>query len=142
MSENKLNIQLTVTDEQMTSLLKGKLESLPDEKIQEIFANALAEFLKSSTGQQLFYTTDSFYRSNTKPSPLLEKMISNAVSKDVLQPEVDALLMALRDRYPEFLKQAMISVFSSLFFDNITKENIQGTINELFGRIDTKEDKK
>lgn len=142
MSENKLNIQLTVTDEQMASLLKGKLESLPDEKIQEIFANALAEFLKSSTGQQLFYTTDGFYRSNPKPSQLLEKMVSDAVSKDVLQPEVDALLMALRDRYPEFLKQTMISVFSSLFFDNITKANIQATMGELLGRIDTKEDKK
>ena len=35
--ENTLNLQITITDEQMASLLKGKLESLPDEKIQEIF---------------------------------------------------------------------------------------------------------
>ena len=32
--DNTLNLQITVTDEQMTSLLKGKLESLPDEIIK------------------------------------------------------------------------------------------------------------
>ena len=34
--ENTLNIQITITDEQISSLLKGNLENLPDEKIQEI----------------------------------------------------------------------------------------------------------
>ena len=45
--DNVLNIQITVSDEQMKSLLKGKLESLPDEKIQDIFSNALTEFFKT-----------------------------------------------------------------------------------------------
>ena len=49
--ENKLNIQITVTDEQMSSLIRGNLENLPDEKLQEIFSNALTEFLKTSDGQ-------------------------------------------------------------------------------------------
>lgn len=141
MSENKLNIQLTVTDEQMTSLLKGKLETLPDEKVQEIFAGALAEFLKSSTGQQLFYTKE-YYSSTPKPSALLEKMVSNAVSKNLLQPEVDALIAVLKNNYPELLRQAIVNVFSGLFFDNVSRANIQVTIGELLGRLDTKEDKK
>lgn len=141
MSENKLNIQLTVTDEQMTSLLKGKLETLPDEKVQEIFAGALAEFLKSPTGQQLFYTKD-YYSSTPKPSALLEEMVSNAVSKNLLQPEVDALIAVLKNNYPELLKQAIVNVFSGLFFDNIRQANIQSTIYNLSGLLDTKEDKK
>lgn len=141
MNENKLNIQLTVTDEQMTSLLKGKLESLPDEKVQEIFAGALAEFLKSSTGQALFYTKE-YYSSTPRPSALLEKMVSNAVSKNLLQPEVDALMVMLKNNYPEFLKQAIVNVFSGLFFDNIRQENIQSTINHLSDLLETKEDKK
>ena len=53
--ENTLNIQIKVTDEQMTSLLKGKLESLPDEKVQEIFAGALSEFFKTDDGKKLFW---------------------------------------------------------------------------------------
>lgn len=141
MSENKLNIQLTVTDEQMTSLLKGKLETMPDEKVQEIFAGALAEFMKSPTGQQLFYTTE-YYSHSPKPSALLEKMVSNAVSKNLLQPEVDALIAVLKNNYPELLKQAIVNVFSGLFFDNIRQANIQVAIDGLFGRLDTKEDKK
>ena len=141
MSENKLNIQLTVTDEQMTSLLKGKLETMPDEKIQEIFAGALTEFLKSPTGQQLFYTKD-YYSSTPKPSALLEEMVSNAVSKNLLQPEVDALIAVLKNNYPELLKQAIVNVFSGLFFDNIRQANIQSTIYNLSGLLDTKEDKK
>ena len=53
--ENKLNIQITVDDEQMASLIRGNLENLPDEKLQEIFSNALTEFLKTDNGQKLFY---------------------------------------------------------------------------------------
>ena len=54
--DNKLNIQITVTDEQMSSLIRGNLENLPDEKLQEIFSNALTEFLKTDDGRKLFYT--------------------------------------------------------------------------------------
>ena len=72
--ENKLNIQITVTDEQMASLIRGNLENLPDEKLQEIFSNALTEFLKTSNGQSLFYTKQ-YYSSDPKPSDLLVKMV-------------------------------------------------------------------
>lgn len=41
--ENTLNIQLKVTDRQMIQLLEGRVDSLPDEKVQEILSEALRE---------------------------------------------------------------------------------------------------
>ena len=93
--ENTLNIQITVTDEQMASLIKGNLENLPDDKLQEIFSNALTEFLKTENGQKLFYTKD-YYNSDPKPTRLLSEMIENAISKDLLKPCVDEFISVLK----------------------------------------------
>ena len=82
--ENKLNIQITVDDKQMASLIRGNLENLPDEKLQEIFSNAITEFLKTDNGQKLFYTKP-YYDSKPKPTNLLIKMVENAISKDLLK---------------------------------------------------------
>lgn len=112
--ENTLNIQLKVTDEQMTSLIKGKLESLPDEKIQEIFANALSEFFKTNDGQKLFYTK-RYYDSDPQPTRLLTQMIDHAVSKDLLKPCVDELVETLKNNYANLLRSAMVQTFSDLF---------------------------
>ena len=127
--ENTLNIQIKVTDEQMTSLLKGKLESLPDEKVQEIFANALSEFFKTSDGQKLFYTKE-YYSSEPKPTLLLCNMVDNAVSKDLLKPCVDELIGTLQANYTNILRDAMIKTFSHMFFTEARESSIQESIKD------------
>ena len=112
--DNTLNIQITVTDEQMASLIKGNLENLPDDKLQEIFSNALIEFLKTDNGQRLFYTT-GYYNSDPKPTQLLNKMIENAISKDLLKPCVDEFISVLKNNYENLIKNAMITTFSIRF---------------------------
>ena len=139
--ENRLNIQITVTDEQMCSLLRGSLESLPDEKIQEIFANALTEFFKTQNGQQLFYHKE-YYSSTPRPTPLLVKMVENAVSKDLLKPCVDELVNTLKDNYIGLLKATMIETFSKMFFSEIQQSSLQTQLQMMASAIDTKEDKR
>ena len=139
--ENKLNIQITVTDEQMCSLLRGSLESLPDEKVQDIFANALTEFFKTNNGQQLFYKKE-YYSSEPKPTPLLTKMVENAVSKELLKPCVDEMITVLKDNYVNLLKSAMIETFSNMFFSEMKQSYLQYTLNEMVAKIDGKEDKR
>ena len=139
--ENKLNIQITVTDEQMCSLLRGSLESLPDEKIQEIFANALTEFFKTQNGQQLFYYKE-YYGSAPRPTSLLVKMVENAVSKDLLKPCVDELVNTLKDNYVGLLKAAMIETFSKMFFSEMQQSCLQTQLSMMASAIDQKEDKR
>lgn len=137
--DNTLNLQITVTDEQMTSLLKGKLESLPDEKIQEIFSNALSEFFKTNNGQKLFYTQD-YYNSTPKPTPLLVQMVENSVSKELLKPCVDELIATLKDNYVDLLKSAMIETFSNMFFSEINQRTLRNTLATMAASIDRKVD--
>ena len=139
--ENKLNIQITVTDEQMCSLLRGSLESLPDEKVQDIFANALTEFFKTDNGQRLFYTKE-YYGSAPKPTPLLTEMVDNAVSKELLKPFVDEMIFVLKDNYANLLKSAMIETFSHMFFSEMQQSYLQYTLNEMIAKIDGKEDRR
>lgn len=128
--DNKLNIQITVTDEQMSSLIRGNLENLPDEKIQEIFSNALTEFLKTSDGQKLFYTK-TYYSNDPKPTDLLVKMVSNAVSKDLLKPFVDEFVESIKCNYESLIKECMIKTFSNLFFTEMTRYGMQAEFNEI-----------
>lgn len=138
--ENTLNIQLKVTDKQMIQLLEGKVDSLPDEKVQEILSEALKEFLKTPTGQNLFYEKQ-YYDPSPKPTRFLEAMISNAISKELLLPVVDELITTLKDNYQKLLRDAMVNVFSGLFLDNIKQEQILRAINEVEIKLDTKLDK-
>ena len=132
--DNTLNLQITVTDEQMTSLLKGKLESLPDEKIQEIFANALTEFFKTSNGQKMFCET-SYWDKNPMPSRLLNTMVSNAVSKDLLKPCVDEMITTLKDNYPKLIQNAMVQTFSNMFITEMREANLQLQLNEILVKL-------
>lgn len=128
--ENTLNIQLKVTDEQMTSLIKGKLESLPDEKIQEIFSNALSELFKTNDGQKLFYTKQ-YYSSEPQPTRLLTQMIDHAVSKDLLKPCVDELVETLKNNYANLLQSAMVQTFSNLFMTEMRNADLQMQLNNI-----------
>ena len=135
--ENTLNIQLIVTDEQMTSLIKGNLENLPDDKIQEIFSNALIEFLKTDNGQRLFYTKN-YYDSDPKPTQLLNKMIENAISKDLLKPCVDEFISVLKDNYENLIKNAMITTFSNMFITEMKEQTLQYQLEDLMHQINDK----
>ena len=122
--DNKLNIQITVTDEQMSSLIRGNLENLPNEKLQEIFSNALTEFLKTNDGQKLFYTKE-YYSSELKPTRLLTTMVANAVSKDLLKPCVDEFIGTLKDNYESLITECMIKTFSNMFFTEMRQNDLE-----------------
>lgn len=128
--ENKLNIQITVTDEQMTNLIKGNLENLPDEKLQEIFSNALIEFFKTDNGQKLFYTTE-YYSSSPRPTRLLTDMVSNAVSKDLLKPCVDEFIEAIKGNYESLIRECIIKTFSNMFFTEMRDTTLQMQLNNI-----------
>lgn len=132
--ENKLNIQITVTDEQMTSLIKGNLENLPDDKIQEIFSNALVEFLKTQDGQKLFYTKQ-YYDSQPRPTDLLIKMVENAVSKELLKPCVDEFINTIKDNYENLIRETMVQTFSNMFFSEMNKSSLQYQLNNIINGI-------
>ena len=135
--ENTLNIQITVTDEQMASLIKGNLENLPDDKLQEIFSNALIEFLKTDNGQRLFYTK-SYYDDDPKPTQLLNKMIENAISKDLLKPCVDEFISVLKNNYENLIKNAMITTFSNMFITEMKEQILQCQLKDLMCQINAK----
>ena len=132
--ENKLNIQITVDDEQMTSLIKGNLENLPEEKLQEIFSNALTEFFKTDNGQKLFYSKQ-YYDSQPKPTNLLITMVENAVSKDLLKPCVDEFIESIKNNYENLIKETMIKTFSNMFFTQMDRSVIECQLNNITNHI-------
>ncbi len=129
--ENTLNIQITITDEQISSLLKGNLENLPDEKIQEILSNALIEFFKTDKGQKLFYKTNGYYDSNPLPTDLLVRMVENAVSKDLIKSTVNEIIEGIKNNYENIIKDAMIMTFSNLFYTEVQK----ATFNTIMHKV-------
>lgn len=132
--ENKLNIQITVTDEQMSSLIRGNLENLPDEKLQEIFSNALTEFLKTSNGQSLFYTKE-YYSSNPRPTSLLVQMVSDAVSKDLLKPCVNEFIDAIKNDYESLIRECIIQTFSNMFFTEMRQSEFNAILDSRFNNL-------
>ena len=132
--ENKLNIQITVDNEQMASLIRGNIENLPDKKLQEIFSNALTEFFKTENGQRLFYSKE-YYSSDPKPTKLLIQMVENAISKDLLKPCVDKFIEKIKDNYENLIKETMIQTFSNMFFTQIQQSSLQYQLNEILNGV-------
>ena len=139
--DNVLNIQLTVSDEQMTSLLKGKLSDLPEEKIQDIFCSALKEFFATSTGQQMFYEKRGYYDSTPTPTPLLQAMIANAIDKDLLTEATTEFVETLRGQYPTLIQNAMVNTFAKMFFDNIAQATLHDQLMMMCAKLDQKVDR-
>ena len=139
--DNVLNIQLTVSDEQMTTLLKGKLSDLPEEKIQDIFCGALKEFFATQTGQQMFYEKRGYYDSTPTPTPLLKAMIDNAIDKNLLTETTTEFVETLRGQYPTLIQNAMVNTFTKMFFDNITQATLQGQLMMICAKLDNKADR-
>lgn len=132
--DNKLNIQITVDNEQMASLIRGNIENLPNEKLQEIFSNALTEFFKTENGQRLFYSKE-YYSSDPKPTKLLIQMVENAISKDLLKPCVDEFIEKIKDNYENLIKETMIQTFSNMFFTQMQQSSLQYQINEILDGV-------
>lgn len=139
--DNVLNIQLTVSDEQMTSLLKGKLSDLPEEKIQDIFCSALKEFFTTQTGQQMFYEKRGYYDSTPTPTPLLKTMIANAIDKDLLTEATTEFVETLRGQYPTLIQNAMVNTFAKMFFDNIAQATLHDQLMMICAKLDNKADR-
>ena len=132
--ENKLNIQITVDNEQMASLIRGNIENLPNEKLQEIFSNALTEFFKTENGQRLFYSKE-YYSSDPKPTKLLIQMVENAISKDLLKPCVDEFIEKIKDNYENLIKETMIQTFSNMFFTQMQQSSLQYQLNKILDGV-------
>ena len=128
--DNKLNIQITVDNEQMASLIRGNIENLPNEKLQEILSNALTEFFKTENGQRLFYSKE-YYSSNPKTNKLLIQMVENAISKDLLKPCVDEFIEKIKDNYENLIKETMIQTFNNMFFTQMQQSSLQCQLNEI-----------
>ena len=139
--DNVINIQLTVNDEQMTSLLKGKLSDLPEEKIQDIFCAALKEFFATQTGQKMFYESRGYYDSTPTPTPLLNKMIEHAIDKDLLTEATTGFIRTLQEEYPSLIREAMVNTFASMFFDQISKDTLKAQLMGMCDAINCKVDK-
>lgn len=139
--DNVLNIQLTVSDEQVTTLLKGKLSDLPEEKIQDIFCSALKEFFATPTGQQMFYEKRGYYDSAPTPTRLLEIMIANAIDKNLLTEATTEFVETLRNQYPTLIQNAMANTFAKMFFDNMTQATLRSQLEMMCAKIDTKVDR-
>lgn len=140
--DNVINIQLTVNDEQMTSLLKGKLSDLPEEKIQDIFCAALKEFFATQTGQKMFYETRGHYDSTPTPTPLLNKMIEHAIDKDLLTEATTGFVRTLQEKYPSLIREAMVNTFASMFFDQMSKDTLKVQLMKMCDAINCKVDKR
>lgn len=138
--ENIVNIQLSISSEDMQELIMGKLSSLPDETVHEVICSALGKFLESPEGTNLFIDRDA-WRGN-KPTKLLETMVANSLDTKVLHKEVEKFVEAMQENYPELIRQCIVSTFSNLFFDNITRAGIATQLASLSETVDRKEDKK
>ena len=135
--ENILNIQLTVDDEQLAQLIRGNIEALPKDRLQDLLCSALSAFLETDDGRKLFYTKDSYY-SNPKPTPLFTQMVSNAVSEDLLKPCVDEFMKVISENYVTIIKSAMVETFSNMFFTQMDKSMLAAQLNNLQNEINSK----
>lgn len=137
---NVVNIQITVDDDQLSQLLKNNISDLPQEKVQEILCEALSKFLESSDGQKLFYTKE-YYNSTPRPTDLLLRMMQNAIASDAMKLYWSELLDSMKEKYPELIKEAMITTFSNMFFTELQSSVLHTQLNNIIAQVERKVDK-
>ena len=121
--ENVLNIQITLDDEQLKSLITNNINDLPKEKLQEILSQAIKEVLTSEKGQKLFMTKHNYY-DKYAPSDFLIALVSNADITEAISPIINEAVKYFSENYSEILDRCMKSVISEMFMDRFDRAKI------------------
>lgn len=124
--ENTLNIQITLNDEQLKSLIMGNITDLPKEKIQDVILQAIKEFLTSAEGQKMFIEKTS-YSYNDRPSAFLQKLVDQADISKTISPVVNKAVEDFSTHYPEILERCLKSSITELFMDQFSRSRLEDT---------------
>ena len=133
--DNTINLQITVNDEELKELIKGNLENLPEEKIQEIFSTALTEILTSEDGKRLFVEKGEYYNDQPKPTLLLQNMINNVVEKDLIVPVVNEFVKSISDEFENIIRDCIVKTFSEVLLTDLKSTVIESKLYNVINSI-------
>ena len=133
--DNTINLQITVNDEELKELIKGNIENLPEEKIQEIFSTALTEILTSEDGKRLFVEKGKYYNDPPKPTLLLQNMINNVVEKDLIVPVVNEFVKSISDEFENIIRDCIIKTFSEVLLTDLKSSVIESKLYNAINSI-------
>lgn len=120
--ENTLNIQITLNDEQLKSLIMDNINELPKEKLQDVLLQAIKEVLTSEDGKQLFIVKEGYYtNSNIKPSRWLETLVKQTNISETISPTINQVVAEFVTHYPDILERCLKTSITSMFMNEMSR---------------------
>lgn len=111
MAETTLNIQITLDDEQLKSLITNNIQNLPKDKLQDILLQGLNDYIKTN-GRSMFFTSNNY---TTNLQNWVEIVFRSCI-KDIAKDNEEMLIETIH----EFLGKHLKTILENSFIDAIS----------------------
>mgnify|MGYP000568358245 CR=1 FL=1 len=129
MAETTLNIQITLDDEQLKSLITNNIQDLPKAKLQDILLQGLNDYIKTD-GKSMFFTSNKY---TTDLQNWVESVFKSCI-KDIAKDNEEMLINTIHEflgkHFKTILENSFTDVISLIFKNALNTEYIkQNVIN-------------
>ena len=116
MAETTLNIQITLDDEQLKSLMMNNIQDLPKDKLQDILLQGLNDYIKTN-GKNMFFTSNNY---TTNLQNWVESVFKSCI-KDMAKDNEEMLINTIHEFLGKHFENILMNSFTdviSLIFKN------------------------
>ena len=116
MAETTLNIQITVNDEQLKSLITNNIQDLPKDKLQDLLLQGLNDYIKTD-GKNIFFTSSNY---TTNLQDWVESVFKSCI-KDIAKDNEEMLINTIHEFLGKHFETILMNSFAdviSLIFKN------------------------
>ena len=134
MAETTLNIQITLDDEQLKTLITDNIQDLPKDKLQDILLQGLNDYVKTN-GRSMFFTSNNY---TTNLQNWVEIVFRSCI-KDIAKDNEEMLIETIHEFLGKYLKTILENSFTdaiSLIFKNaLNTEYIKQDVMDIMSNM-------
>ena len=134
MAETTLNIQITLDDEQLKTLITDNIQDLPKDKLQDILLQGLNDYIKTD-GKSMFFTSNKY----TTDLQNWVEIVFRSCIKDIAKDNEEMLINTIHEFLGKHFETILMNSFAdviSLIFKNAfnidyIKQNVINIMNNM-----------
>lgn len=134
MAETTLNIQITLDDEQLKTLITNNIQDLPKDKLQDILLQGLSDYVKTN-GRSMFFTSNNY---TTNLQNWVEIVFRSCI-KDIAKDNEEMFIETIHEFLGTYLKTILENSFTdtiSLIFKNaLNTEYIKQDVMDIMSNM-------
>lgn len=134
MAETTLNIQITLDDEQLKSLITNNIQDLPKDKLQDILLQGLSDYIKTD-GKNIFFTSNNYTTNLQNWVESVFKACIKDIAKDNEEMLINTIHEFLGKHFETILMNSFTDIISLVFKNALNTEYVKQNVIKIMSNM-------